>query len=128
MRFLSRSHQLIATLTIHLACASLGHAFEQSSYFIFDIIDSATTKPVAGRLAVKKEALTTVKAETKSHTQISSERGEFEIDFNQPIQASDSGAATFTFDQVVDTPASTESSSFGTESFDLGTSDSIFGQ
>jgi hypothetical protein len=63
----------------------------------------------------------------KSSTQIKAERGEFEIDFNTPIQASSNEAATFTFDQPLEAPAEVEKSSFDTVTFDLGTSSSIFG-
>ncbi|MGZ0706970.1 hypothetical protein ACWPKO_01365 [Coraliomargarita sp. W4R53] len=125
---LSKSQLRIALFTGCLTCANLTHAFEQSSYFIFDIIESQGTAPVQGRLALPAAALTKVEKDIKSSTQRRAERSEFEIDFNQVIQGSGHESAPFTFDQPIKAPTKARSSSFSTESFGLGTSNSEFGE
>ena len=130
MHPLFQSQLLIATLTGCLSCAILTHvthAFEQSNYFIFDIIESQETEAVQNRLALPAAALTKMENAPQSSTQRQTVRSEFEIDFNQAIQSSGHNAAAFTFDQAIKAP-SEPASSFNTDSFDLGTSHTEFGK
>ena len=126
MRSLPRTRRLIATLILPLICVSLAQAYEQSSYFIFDIVPTQSSQPIIGRLAVPAQAVATSQADEKTQAEAPAKRSEFEIDFHQPIQSKGKGAADFTFDAVISAPASSDSS-FGNDSFDLGTNQSIFG-
>jgi len=128
-----RCQFLIVVLAIQIACASFAHAFEQSSYFVFDIVDAEEAEPTHGRLAIPADALAKVEADTRTTVEI--ERSEFEIDFKQPIQANSSASSSFEFDALAETTPSTENTSFGdetldfnTETFDFGTSNTVFGE
>jgi hypothetical protein len=100
------------------------HAFDQGSYFIFDIVESAESEPIKGRLAVPAEALARVDSES---AQVAVERSEFEIDFHQPIQSGEANSA-FDLNTPVQTTADGENISFSTDSFDFGSSNTVFGE
>ena len=127
MRARPNIYRLIATLTLALACASLAQAYEQSSYFIFDIVATQSSSPVNGRLAVPAAAMAAVPTEEQPRSESQAKRSEFEIDFHQSIQPKGNEAANFTFDQAIETPAASDSS-FSNGSLDLGTQQSIFGE
>ena len=78
MYTLSRCRYLIAVIVILMVSLSSVHSYEQGSYFVFDIIESAETTPTKGRLAIPAESL--AQAKTKSATALEIKRSEFEID------------------------------------------------
>ena len=57
MPTISRYRFLIAVILIHASCANYVHSYEQGTYFVFDIIESAEAEPTKGRLAIPAEAL-----------------------------------------------------------------------
>jgi hypothetical protein len=121
-----RGLHLITVLALTAASASNAFAFEQGNYFIFDIVDSKEVKPIQGRLAVPAEALVTVKIEP--HTAIQTEkRSEFETDFTKTIRPQSTNNM-FELDIQVEATPEPENTSFSTDSFDLGRSDTVFGQ
>ena len=124
----TKNHCLIATLSFYLASACLTHAYEQSSYYIFDIIEAQKAEPVSGRIAVSATAFAMAEKENTIRPTVTTKRSEFEIDFNQPLQSGGKESATFTFDQAIELTDDLEPSGFGTESFGLGTTQSAFGE
>jgi hypothetical protein len=93
------------------------HAFEQSSYFIVDLVDSPQENAVNGRLAVPASSLKTAK---DTHTpQAEAQEGEFEINFNQSIRPSDSNNSSFQFNTTTDNSTRVSDSSFDGGTFDL---------
>lgn len=81
-----------------------------------------------GRLAVPAQAITAEATETTNTTP--EKRSEFEIDFNQPIQSTDVNSAfelRIADEDTADVP-DTENVSFSTDSFDFGTSMTVFGE
>ncbi len=53
------NHYLTALLAAQLAATGALCAFEQGSYYIFDLVESDATKPNMGRLAIPAQAITT---------------------------------------------------------------------
>ena len=80
----SRYRCLITLITIQATCVNFAHSYEQGSYLVFNIIESAELEPTKGGIAIPAEAL--AKAETQPVVSEQSERSEFEIDFKQAIQ------------------------------------------
>ena len=121
----SRYACLITLIAIQSKCANFAYSYEQGSYFVFDIIESAELEPTKGRLAIPAEAL--AKAETQRTATEQAERSEFEIDFKQAIQpkGKDSG---FRSDSQVKMKPFTRTTSPKVEAFDFGSSDSVFGK
>ena len=126
MYTLSKYHCIIVLILIHVACASSMHSYEQGSYFIFDIIESARAEPTKGRLAIPAEAL--AQAKTKSATDEKIERSEFEIDFKQTIQPKTSVDSVFELDPKAKIEPFTKPIKFRTKAFDLERSKSVFGE
>ena len=126
MYTLSRCHYLIAVIVILMVCTSSVHSYEQGSYFVFDIIESAETTPTKGRLAIAAEAL--AQAKTKTATAVEIERSEFEIDFKQTIQPKTSEDSAFELDPMAKKEPFTKTTRFGTKAFDSGRSKSVFGE
>lgn len=127
MRNKTHRHYLIAFIAIQIACASFTHGFEQGSYFVFDLFESAEAKPIKGRLAVLAETMVISDSEADASEEV--ERSEFEIDFKQAIQAKSSAASSaFEFDMKTKEEPIAETTSFGTETFDFRTSNTVFGE
>lgn len=122
----SKWRNLMTALALQIACVSMAHAFEQGSYFVFDIVDSPEVKPIDGRLAVPAKTLAIVESEVAITTD--AKRSEFEIDFNHPIRPYSENETSFKFEPVVETTPEIETTSFGTETFGRGTSDTLFGE
>ena len=126
MYTLSKYHCMIVLILVHVACASSMHSYEQGSYFIFDIIESAEAEPAKGRLAIPAQAL--AQAKKKSATAEEIERSEFEIDFKQIIQPKTSLDSTFELDPKAKIEPFTEPTRFRTQAFDSEISESVFGK
>ena len=126
MNTLSKYRYLIALILIHLACASYMHSYEQGSYFIFDIIESAQAEPTKGRLAIPAQAL--AHAKTKSARAEEIERSEFEIDFKQTIHPKTSLDSAFELDPKAQIEPFTKPTRFRTQAFDSERSESVFGE
>ena len=126
MYTLSRCHYLIAVIVILMASLSSVHSYEQGSYFVFDIIESAEATPTKGRLAIPAEALALAK--TKSATAVEIERSEFEIDFKETIQPKTSTDSAFELDPMAKIEPFTKPTKFRTKAFDSGGSKSVFGE
>jgi len=124
MRSKTKPSNSLHLLTLLIVCTVHSHAFDQGSYFIFDIVESAESEPIKGRLAVPAEALARVDSES---AQVAVGRSEFEIDFHQPIQSGEANSA-FDLNTPVQTTADGENISFSTDSFDFGSSNTVFGE
>ena len=126
MYTLSRCHYLIAVIVILMASLSSVHSYEQGSYFVFDIIESAEATPTKGRLAIPAEALAQTK--TKGATAVEIKRSEFEIDFKETIQPKTSADSAFELDPMAKIEPSTKPTKFRTKAFDSERSKSVFGE
>ena len=126
MYTLSISHCLIAVIVILMASLSSVHSYEQGSYFVFDIIESAEATPTKGRLAIPAEAL--AQAKTKSTTAIEIECSEFEIDFKDTIKPKTSADSTFELDPMTRIEPFIKPTKFRTKAFESGSSKSVFGE
>ena len=122
----SKYHCMIALILIHVACASSTHSYEQCSYFIFDIFESAEAEPTKGRLAIPAEAF--AQAKTKSARTEEVERSEFEIEFKQTIQPKTSLDSAFKLDPKAKIEPFTEPTRFRTQAFDSERSESVFSE
>ena len=122
---LSRSRCLIALITIQATCVNFAHSYDQGSYFVFDIIESAELEPAKGGIAVPAEAL--AKAESPRAATEQTERSEFEIDFKQAIQPKTIDSA-FKSDPSAKTKPFTRTTSFQVKAIDFVSSDSVFGE
>ena len=126
MYTLSKCHHLIAVIVILMASLSSVHSYEQGSYFVFDIIESAEATPTKGRLAIPAEAL--AQAKTKTATAVEIERSEFEIDFKETIQPKTSADSAFESDPMAKIETFTKPTKFRTKAFDSRSSKSVFGE
>ena len=122
----SRCRYLIAVIVILMASLSSVHSYEQGSYFVFDIIESAETTPTKGRLAIPAEAL--AQAKTKTATAVEIERSEFEIDFKETIQPKTSADSAFELDPMAKIETFTKPDRFRAKAFDFESSESVFGE
>ena len=109
-----------------MACLSSVHSYEQGSYFILDIIETAEATPTKGRLAIPAEALSQDK--TKSTTAEEIEHSEFEIDFKEAIQPKTSADSAFELDPIAKIEPFTKTTKFKTKAFDFESSKSVFGE
>jgi hypothetical protein len=112
-------------LPLLVLCASQLSAFEQGNYYIFDLIENSKTGPVTGRIAISKKALSPVEAPTQKTA--TTQRGEFEIDYSQSMHASEANSA-FNLEMPTSTKPAKQKISFSSESFDFGTSETVFGE
>jgi hypothetical protein len=71
MRSKTKPSNSLHLLTLLIVCTVHSHAFDQGSYFIFDIVESAESEPIKGRLAVPAEALARVDSESLKSTSTS---------------------------------------------------------
>ena len=126
MYTLSRCRYLIAVIVILMICTSSVHSYEQGSYFVFDIIESAETTPTKGRLAIPAESL--AQAKTKSATALEIKRSEFEIDLKETIQPKTSADSAFELDPMAKIETFTKPTRFRTKAFDFESSKSVFGE
>ena len=126
MYTLSRCHYLIAVVVILMASLSSVHSYEQGSYFVFDIIESAETTPTKGRLAIPAESL--AQSKTKSATTVEIKRSEFEIDLKETIQPKTSADSAFELDPMAKIETFTKPTRFRTKAFDFESSKSVFGE
>ena len=117
---------MIALALFYVACVSSMHSYEQGSYFIFDIIESARAEPTKGRLAIPAGAL--AQAKTKSATAKEIERSEFEIDFKQTIKPKTSVNSAFELDSKAKIEPFTKPIKFRTKALDSNRSKSVFGE
>ncbi len=102
-------------------------AFEQGSYYLFDFVENESSPSVPGRLPVPKAAMEITENSTGNLTHSPQTRSEFEIDYTKSFQAqttSDFGIK-IGHDPQADTVS--ENTSFSTESFDFGSSNTVFG-
>ena len=125
MFIVSRSLCIIALIAIQVTCTNFAHSYEQGSYFVFDILESAEAEPTKGRLAIPAETL--AKAETERATIEETERSEFEIDFKLTVQSETIDSA-FQSDPSPKTESFFGTTSFQVKAFDFGSSDSVFGE
>ena len=126
MYTLCKYHCMIVLILIHVACASSMHSYEQGSYFIFDIIESAEAEPTKGRLAIPAEAF--AQAKTKSARAEEVEGREFEIDFKQIIQPKTSVDSAFELDTKAKIEPISKPTRFRTQAYDSERSESVFGE
>jgi hypothetical protein len=112
----SKLRQSFEYFLLWMLGAALVSAFEQGSYYVFDLVETADAAPIAGRLAVPKSALLAT-ASTKATSSQPPERGEFEIDFNQSFQKETN--AGFEFEMKVKTGTNEESAAFNSSAFNL---------
>ena len=122
----SRCRYLIAVIVILMASLSSVRSYEQGSYFVFDIIESAEATPTKGRLAIPAEALT--QAKTKTATAVEIERSEFEIDLKETIQPKTSADSAFELDPMAKIETFTNPARFKAKAFDFESSESVFGE
>jgi hypothetical protein len=122
----SRCRYLIAVIVILMASLSSVHSYEQGSYFVFDIIESAEATPTKGRLAIPAEAF--AQAKTKTATAVENESSEFEIDFKETIHPKTSADSAFESDPMAKIETFTKPTKFRTKAFDSGSSESVFGE
>lgn len=125
MFIVSRSRSIIALIAIQATCTNFAHSYEQGSYFVFDILESAEAEPTKGRLAIPAEAL--AKADTQRAPTEETKRSEFEIDFKLTVQPKTIDSA-FQSDPSHKTESFTGNTSFQVKGFDFGSSDSVFGE
>lgn len=121
-------HALLAVLTVQLLWAGHAGAFEQGSYHLIDLIEKEGEAPLPGRLAVPKAALASRLAEDPKHS--IANRGEFEIDYSEPLESS--GNTSFEFIPLEETAtlpgtSADTGTSFSTDSFDFNSTNSVFG-
>ena len=109
-----------------MASLSSVHSYEQGSYFVFDIIESAEATPTKGRLAIPAEAL--AQAKKKTATAVEIERSELEIDFMETIQPKTSADSAFELDPIAKIEPFTKSTKFKKKAFDFESSKSLFGE
>ena len=102
------------------------HSYEQGSYFIFDIIESAEAEPTKGRLAIPAEAF--AQAKTKNARAEEVEGREFEIDFKQIIQPKTSVDSAFELDTKAKIEPISKPTRFRTQAYDSERSESVFGE
>ena len=126
MYTLSKYRCMIALILIHVACANSMHSYEQGSYFIFDIIESAEAEPTKGRLAISAEAL--AQAKTKNVRAEEIERSEFELGSKQTIKPKTSLDSAFELDPEAKIEPFTKPTRFRTKALDSGSSESVFGE
>ena len=126
MYTLRKCRYLIAVIVILMASLSSVHSYEQGSYFVFDIIESAEATPTKGRLVIPAEAL--AQAKTKSVTAVEIERSEFEIDFKETIQRRTIADSAFELDPMAKIEPFTKPTKFRTKAFDSGSSKSVFSE
>ena len=122
----SRYACLVALIAIQSTCANFAYSYEQGSYFVFDIIESAEATPTKGRLAIPAEALT--QAKTKTATAVEIERSEFEIDLKETIQPKTSADSAFELDPMAKIETFTNPARFKAKAFDFESSESVFGE
>ena len=126
MYTLSRCRYLIAVIVILMVSLCSVHSYEQGSYFVFDIIESAETTPTKGRLAIPADSL--AQAKTKSATAVEIKRSEFEIDLKETIQPKTSADSAFELDPMAKIETFTKPTRFRTKAFDFESSKSVFGE
>lgn len=123
MRFSLNLRSMLALMMLHIAGTSASHAFEQGSYHVIDLTESADAAAVAGRLAVPQAALDEGATEAPSHS--IEKRSEFEIDYVESIGST--GNSSFEYDAVREATPEKESINFSTGTFDFGSSKTMFG-
>ena len=123
---LNRCRCLITVIIILMVYLCSVHSYEQGSYFIFDIIESAEQTPTKGRLAITVEAL--AQAKTKSATAEEIECSEFEIDLKGTILPETSLDSAFVLDPIAKIEPYTKPTKFRAKAFDLERSKSVFGE
>ncbi|MGB0334712.1 MAG: hypothetical protein ACPGGN_05105 [Opitutales bacterium] len=125
--------QTVSTLLTYLPLVLLSlatQAYEQSSYHVFELIESGSEETLDGRIAIPKAIFAKDSEPTADSITSAIEQSEFEIDFTRPLWnrgRSDfiSGLPDFETNQKIDTTdPSGESFHFGNSSF--GTSTSSF--
>ena len=121
----SRTHCLITLIAIQATCSNFAHSYEQGSYFVFDILESAEAEPTKGRLRIPAEALAS--AETQRATTKETDRSELEIDFKLTVEPKTMESA-FQSDLSPKTESFFRTTSFQVKTFDFGSSDSVFGE
>ena len=121
----SRYYYLILMIVIQASWANFTHSYEQGSYFVFDIIESVKVEPSKGRIAIPAKALAKAKAQREATEKAG--RSEFEIDFEQTIQPKTEDSP-FKSDPSTKTKPLIKTTSFQSEAFDFGNSDSVFGK
>lgn len=121
----SRTHCLITLIAIQATCANFAHSYEQGSYFVFDILESAEAEPTKGRLRIPAEAL--AKAETQRAMTKETHRSEFKIDFKLTVEPITMESA-FQSDLSPKKEPFIRTTSFQVKTFDFGSSDSAFGE
>ncbi len=126
MYTLNRCRCLITVIIILMVYLCSVHSYEQGSYFIFDIIESAEATPTSGRLAIPAEALT--HAKTKSAIAEEIKYSEFEIDFNETIQLKTSADSVFVLDPVAKIEPFTKPTKFRAKAFDYERSTSAISE
>ena len=107
-------------------------AYEQSSYHVFELVESDSEETVDGRIALPADTFAEASEPSTSSAPVAVERSEFEIDFTQTIR--NDGATDFntglsefeTSETTGTTDGAGESFGFGDSSF--GTSTSAFGE
>jgi hypothetical protein len=122
----STCRYLIAVIVILMASLSSVHSYEQGSYFVFDIIESAEATPTKGLLAIPAEAL--AQAKTKTATAVEIERSEFEIDLKETIQPKTSADSAFELDPMAKIGTFTKPARFRAKAFDFESRESVFGE
>jgi hypothetical protein len=118
------SHFLLAILAVPLLWTGHASAFEQGSYHLFDLVEKESDAPLPGRLAVPKAAL--AKSSVEEPALSIADRGEFEINYSEPLETS--GNTRFEFIPFEETETSSGTgTSFSTDSFDLNSTNNVFG-
>ena len=99
-------------------------AYQQSNYFVFDLVDEDTSKPIMGRLAVPSQTINTESVELSRV--LPEAESEFEIEIDRTMQTTTDSS----FDLIIleEETAQSDDFSFSSETFDLGTSTTVFGE
>lgn len=115
---------------VALFLAPLGApAYEQSSYHVFELVESDSEKTVDGRMPFPADTFAEASEPTTTSPSVAVERSEFEIDFTQTIRndsATDFNTGLSAFETTGTTDGVGQSFGFGGSSF--GTSTSAFGE
>jgi len=122
-----RSYLLYSLLAAAWLGAGSATAFEQSSYYVFDIVETAGAKAKHDRLPVPKAAIEVKQDEIVETDILSETRSEFEIDYTQPIHSAPGSSFNVNLGDDNSGQSDKESRSYSTESFDFGTSNTVFG-
>ena len=116
----------ILSTSLIVLCSGVLSAYEQGTYFIFDLVEKIDAPTAAKRIAADR-SIFTESTDKPALAATDKERSEFEIDFGSIAQSGGSIFEKSTGSAFeVDPSASSTSTSDSSTSFDLNSSHSVF--